>query len=51
VGEEPGGSKFNKAKQLETPLLDEAALTKLLASSPAPAGAREPLAPPPRLRR
>ncbi|MEP6978764.1 MAG: NAD-dependent DNA ligase LigA [Thermoleophilia bacterium] len=53
VGEEPGGSKFNKAKQLETPLLDEAALTKLLASSPAPAGAgvREPLALTPRLRR
>ncbi|MDX6509023.1 MAG: ligase [Gaiellaceae bacterium] len=53
VGEEPGGSKFNKAKELGTPLLDEAALTKLLASSPAPAGgsAREPLAPPPRLRR
>jgi DNA ligase (NAD+) len=53
VGEEPGGSKFNKAKQLETPLLDEAALTKLLASAPAPAGAsaREPLTPPPRLRR
>ena len=53
VGEEPGGSKFNKAKQLESPLLDEAALTKLLASAPAPAGAgsREPLAPPPRLRR
>ncbi len=48
VGEEPGGSKFNKAKQLGTPLLDEAALAKLLASSPAPAGAgaREPLAPP-----
>jgi DNA ligase (NAD+) len=53
VGEEPGGSKFNKAKQLGTPLLDEAALTKLLASSPARAGggAREPLAPQPRLRR
>ena len=53
VGEEPGGSKFNKAKQLETPLLDETALRKLLASSPAPAGSgpREPLAPPPRLRR
>jgi DNA ligase (NAD+) len=53
AGEEPGGSKFNKAKQLGTPILDEKAFTELLASAPSPEGAsgREPLAPPPRLRR
>jgi DNA ligase (NAD+) len=53
AGEEPGGSKFNKAKQLGTPILDEKAFTELLAPAPSPEGAsgREPLAPPPRLRR
>jgi DNA ligase (NAD+) len=30
VGEEPGNSKLSKAKKLEVPLLDEAALTDLL---------------------
>jgi DNA ligase (NAD+) len=31
VGEEPGNSKLSKAKKLEVPLLDEAALNELLA--------------------
>jgi DNA ligase (NAD+) len=31
VGEEPGNSKLTKARKLEVPLLDEAALNKLLA--------------------
>jgi len=31
VGEEPGGSKLTKARKLEVPLLDEAALKELLA--------------------
>jgi DNA ligase (NAD+) len=31
VGEEPGNSKLTKARKLEVPLLDEAALTELLA--------------------
>jgi DNA ligase (NAD+) len=31
VGEEPGNSKLTKAKKLEVPLLDEAALLELLA--------------------
>ena len=31
VGEEPGSSKLSKAKKLEVPLLDEAALNELLA--------------------
>src|SRR3954453_15364662 len=31
VGEEPGGSKLTKARKLEVPLLDEAALNELLA--------------------
>ena len=30
VGEEPGGSKLTKARKLELPLLDEAALEELL---------------------
>ena len=43
VGEDPGGTKFNKARQLGTPLLDEAALEELLATNPVPAG--RPLVP------
>jgi DNA ligase (NAD+) len=31
VGEEPGNSKLTKARKLEVPLLDEAALNELLA--------------------
>jgi NAD-dependent DNA ligase (contains BRCT domain type II) len=31
VGEEPGNSKLTKARKLEVPLLDEAALKALLA--------------------
>jgi DNA ligase (NAD+) len=46
AGEEPGGTKFNKARQLGTPMLDEAALKELLAANPAPAGAPR-IAPPP----
>jgi DNA ligase (NAD+) len=53
VGEEPGATKLKKARELGTQVLDEAALEKLLASAPAPAGAarRESLTPPPGLRR
>jgi DNA ligase (NAD+) len=43
VGEDPGGTKFNKARELGTPLLDEAALEELLATNPVPAG--RPLVP------
>jgi DNA ligase (NAD+) len=38
VGEDPGGTKFNKAKELGTPLLDENAFKELLASSAVPDG-------------
>ncbi len=52
VGEEPGGTKFNKARQLGTPLLDEAAFEELLAANPAPAGrVPVPSAPPTRFGR
>jgi DNA ligase (NAD+) len=53
VGEEPGATKLKKARELGTPLLDEAALTKLLASAPAAreAARRESPTPPPGLRR
>ncbi|MGN6430583.1 MAG: NAD-dependent DNA ligase LigA [Gaiellaceae bacterium] len=52
VGEEPGGTKFNKARQLGTPLLDEAALKDLLATNRSPAGrAPAPSAPPTRFGR
>ncbi|HEX6681116.1 MAG TPA: NAD-dependent DNA ligase LigA [Gaiellaceae bacterium] len=52
VGEDPGASKFNKARQLGTPLLDEAAFEKLLADKPAPAGRPPgPSAPPTRFGR
>jgi DNA ligase (NAD+) len=33
VGENPGASKFNKAMDLKTPILDEPAFKKLLAGS------------------
>jgi DNA ligase (NAD+) len=52
VGEDPGASKFTKARQLGTELLDEAALKKLLAANPAPAGRPPvPSAPPTRFGR
>jgi DNA ligase (NAD+) len=52
VGEDPGGSKFNKARQLGTPLLDEKAFTELLAANPAPVSpAQMPSAPPTRFGR
>jgi len=53
AGDDPGGTKFNKATELGTSILDEKAFAELLASAGTPAGAsgREPLAPPPRLRR
>jgi len=52
VGEEPGSSKFNKARQLGTPLLDERALKDLLATNRPPAGrAPAPSAPPTRFGR
>jgi DNA ligase (NAD+) len=52
VGEEPGASKFNKARQLGTPLLDEKAFTELLAANPAPVSAAQmPSAPPTRFGR
>jgi DNA ligase (NAD+) len=48
AGEEPGGTKFNKARQLGTPVFDEAAFEELLAANPPPAGVRAAsLAPPP----
>jgi DNA ligase (NAD+) len=46
VGEDPGGTKFNKARELGTPLLDEPAFEQLLAANPPPSGARA-VAPPP----
>jgi len=52
VGEDPGASKFTKARQLGTELLDEAALKKLLAANPAPGGHPPvPSAPPTRFGR
>ena len=42
VGEEPGATKLNKAKELGTELLDEAGLKRVLASVPA----QRPLQPP-----
>jgi len=46
VGEDPGASKFNKARQLGTPLLDEKAFTKLLtANQPPVSAAQMPSAP------
>jgi DNA ligase (NAD+) len=52
VGEDPGASKFNKARQLGTQLLDETAFKKLLADNPAPAGRPPvPSAPPTRFGR
>jgi DNA ligase (NAD+) len=52
VGEDPGASKFNKARQLGTQLLDEAAFKKMLADNPAPAGRPPvPSAPPTRFGR
>jgi DNA ligase (NAD+) len=52
VGEDPGGTKFNKARQLGTRLLDEAALKELLAANPAPKGRPPvPSAPPTRFGR
>jgi DNA ligase (NAD+) len=42
VGEEPGATKLNKAKELGTEVLDEAALKRVLASAPA----QRPLQPP-----
>ena len=52
VGEDPGASKFNKARQLGTELLDEAAFEKMLAGNPAPAGRPPvPSAPPTRFGR
>ncbi|HKA26776.1 MAG TPA: NAD-dependent DNA ligase LigA, partial [Gaiellaceae bacterium] len=41
VGEDPGASKFNKARQLGTPLLDEKAFTKLLAANQPPVSAAQ----------
>jgi DNA ligase (NAD+) len=52
VGEDPGASKFTKARQLGTELLDEAAFNKLLAANPVPAGRPPvPSAPPTRFGR
>jgi DNA ligase (NAD+) len=41
VGDDPGASKFNKARQLGTTLLDEKAFTKLLAANRPPVSAAE----------
>jgi DNA ligase (NAD+) len=47
VGEEPGKSKFDKARKLEVPLLDEAAFADLVAAAPTPdASSRAALAKP-----
>jgi DNA ligase (NAD+) len=52
IGDEPGGTKFNKARQLGTPMLDESAFKELLASSPAEASRSQvPSAPPTRFGR
>ena len=34
VGNDPGGTKFNKAQQLAIPMLDEAALQRMAESKP-----------------
>jgi DNA ligase (NAD+) len=52
VGEDPGGTKFNKARQLGTPLLDEKSFAELLAGNPAPVSPSQiPSAPPTRFGR
>ena len=42
TGEEPGGTKFNKAQELGTTMLDEQAFEALLRANPAPAAATVP---------
>jgi DNA ligase (NAD+) len=51
VGEEPGGTKLNKARELEVPILDEAALAKLLDENPPARPPGESLGPPTRFGR
>jgi DNA ligase (NAD+) len=42
TGEDPGGTKFNKAEELGTTMLDEQAFEALLRANPAPAAATVP---------
>jgi DNA ligase (NAD+) len=51
VGEEPGATKLNKARELEVPVLDEAALAKLLDANPPARPPSESLGPPTRFGR
>ena len=51
AGDDPGGTKFNKARELGTPLLDEDAFKELLAANPAPPGAPRVSPPPTRFGR
>ncbi len=51
VGEDPGATKLNKARDLDVPILDEQALAKLLRSNPPARQPSESLGPPTRFGR
>ena len=51
VGEEPGGTKLNKARELEVPILDEAGAREAARREPAARAPAESLGPPTRFGR